>query len=135
MKLPAAGRTTIWATAISVSAFDPHAAAVALGLAAAKEGFDLLHSRIHRTTVLSYIRAADARIYLNVDPSGFAPGVTLRTAPPFAEPQGAQEGAVPVPAANESSLPGAERQSPDSLPSAAATPYSPIWSKQAPSLG
>lgn len=62
MKLPAAGRTTVWATAISVSALVPHTAPAALGLAVAKEGFDLLHARTHRGTVLSYIRAVLFRL-------------------------------------------------------------------------
>lgn len=108
MKLPAAGRTTVWATAISVSALDPHAAPVALVLAAAKEGFDLLHARMHRTTVLSFIRASGAGTYLNVDPSGAIPGVTLRAASPSVGSQGDQEGAVPVPADSESSLSGTD---------------------------
>jgi RNA polymerase sigma factor (sigma-70 family) len=98
MKLPAAGRTTVWATAISVSALAPHAAPVALGLAVAKEGFDLLHARVHKATVLSYIRAAGAGTYLSVDPSGAAPGVNLQTASPSARPRGEGEGAVQVPA-------------------------------------
>ncbi len=110
MKLPAAGRTTVWATAISVSALAPHAAPVALGLAAAKEGFDLLRTRMHRTTVLSFIRAAGAGTYLNVDPSGATPGVTLQTATPPAGPQGDEEGAVPVPAHNEPSSSGTDAE-------------------------
>jgi hypothetical protein len=57
MKLPAAAKTTVLATAISVSALDPRAAPMALGLAVAKEGFDLLHARMHKTAVLSYMRA------------------------------------------------------------------------------
>jgi RNA polymerase sigma factor (sigma-70 family) len=73
---------------------------VALGLAVAKEGFDLLHARMHKATVLSYIRAAGAGTYLSVDPSGVAPGVTLQTASPSARPQGDEEGAVQVPADN-----------------------------------
>ena len=89
----------MWATAISVSALAPHAAPLALGLAAGvKEGFDLLHARMHRNTVLSFIRAADAGIYLSVDPSGASPGVTLQTASPSAGPWGDEEGAVQVPA-------------------------------------
>ena len=106
MKLPGPGRTTVWATAISASALDPRVVPVALGLAVAKEGFDLLHARMHRTTVLSLIRAAGAGTYLNVDPSGPTPGVTLQTAPPPAGSRGGQEGAVPVPADNQSNLPG-----------------------------
>jgi RNA polymerase sigma factor (sigma-70 family) len=98
MKLPAAGRTTVWATAISVSAVAPHAAPLAIGLAAAKEGFDLLRDRMHRNMVLSFIHAAGAGIYLSVDQSGAAPRVTLRTALPSPGPQGDEEGAVEVPA-------------------------------------
>lgn len=108
MKLPAAGRTTIWATAVSVSALVPHAAPVALGLAAAKEGFDLLHARLHRTTVLSYIRAAGVGTYLSVDPSGAAPGVILQTVSPSAGSRGDQEGAIPVSADHESSRSGTD---------------------------
>src|SRR6266849_5737057 len=108
MKLPAAGRTAVWATAISVSALAPHAAPVALGLAAAKEGFDLLHGWLHRATVLSYIRAAGAGTYLSVDPSGATPGLTLQTAPPSAGFRGDVEGAVPVPTDNEPSRSGTD---------------------------
>lgn len=108
MKLPAAGRTTVWATAISVSALAPHAAPVALGLAAAKEGFDLLHARIHRTTVLSYIRATSTGTYLSVDSSRSAPGVVLQTASPSAGSRRDEEGAVPVPADDEPGHPGAD---------------------------
>ena len=108
MKLPAAGRTTIWATAISVSALAPHTAPVALGLAAAKEGFDLLHARMHRTTVVSFIRAAGGGTYLNVDPSGAIPGMTLQTASPTAGSPGDEEGAVQVPAHNEPSRSGTD---------------------------
>lgn len=108
MKPSVAGKTAVWATAISVSAVAPHAAPVALGLAAAKEGFDLLHAHMHRTSVLSFIRAAGAGTYLSVDPSGSSPGVVLRTASPLAGPQGDEEGAVPVPADDEPSRSGAD---------------------------
>jgi RNA polymerase sigma factor (sigma-70 family) len=108
MKLPAAGRTTVWATAISVSALAPHTAPVALGLAVVKEGIDLFHARMHKATVLSYMRAAGAGTYLNVDPSGAAPGVTLQTALPSARPQGDEEGAVQVPADDAPCRPGAD---------------------------
>ena len=107
MKLPTPGRTTVWATAISVSALVPHAAPVALGLAIGKEGFDLLHARLHKAAVLSYIRAAGAGTYLSIDPSGAAPGVTLQTASPSAGFQG-EEGAIPVPADNEFSRSGTD---------------------------
>jgi RNA polymerase sigma factor (sigma-70 family) len=106
MKPPSAGRTAVWTTAISVSVLAPHAAPVAIGLAAAKEGFDLLHARMHRTSVLSFIRAAGAGTYLSVDPSGSAPGVVLRTASSLAGPQGEEEGGLPVPAYDEPSRSG-----------------------------
>jgi RNA polymerase sigma factor (sigma-70 family) len=108
MKPSVAGRTAVWTAAISASALVPHAAPVALGLAAAKEGFDLLHARMHRTSVLSYIRAADADTYLSVAPSGATPGVVLRTASSLAGPTGNEEGAGPVPAHNESHRSGAD---------------------------
>jgi RNA polymerase sigma factor (sigma-70 family) len=108
MRLPTASRTTVWATAISVSALAPHAAPIALGLAVAKEGFDLLHAWLYRATVLSYIRAAAAGTYLSIDPSGVAPGLTLQAASPFAGFRGDEEGAVPVPADNEPSRSGAD---------------------------
>lgn len=88
---PSVDRTALWATAISVSALAPHTAPVALGLAAAKEGFDLLHARMHRTTVLSYIRATSAGTYLSVDPSRAASGVVLQTASSSAGPRGDEE--------------------------------------------
>lgn len=93
----------LWATAISVSALYPHAAPAAIGLAAAKEGFDLLRARMLRATVVAYIRAADSGTYLNVDQSETAPGITLKTAPPTAGSPGNEKGAVPVPADDESS--------------------------------
>jgi RNA polymerase sigma factor (sigma-70 family) len=101
MKPPVTGRAAVWATAISVSAVAPHVAPVALGLAAAKEGFDLLHARMHRTSVLSYLRGTAAGTYLSVDASGSAPGVVLQTASSLAGSQGDEEGAVPVPADDE----------------------------------
>src|ERR1700730_12371136 len=107
MKLPAAARTTVWATAISVSALAPHAAPMALGLAVAKEGFDLLHARMHKTAVLSYIRAAGAGTFLSVDPSGAIPAVTLQTASPSARPQADEEGGVQVHAITAHSRSGA----------------------------
>jgi RNA polymerase sigma factor (sigma-70 family) len=103
------GRATVWTTAFSVSALAPHAAPVVLGLAVAKEGIDLLHAHIHRTSVLSFIRATGAGTYLSVDPSGSASGVVLRTASSFASPQGAEEeGGVPVSAYDELSRSGAD---------------------------
>ena len=108
MKPPSASRTAVWATAISVSAFVPHAAPVALGLAAAKEGFDVLHALVQRTSVLSFIRTARAGTYLSVDPSGSAPGVVLRTASSFAGPQSEEKGGARVPAYNEPSRSGVD---------------------------
>jgi len=67
-------------------------------LAAAKEGFDFLHARMHRTTVLSYIRASDAGTYLSVDPSGPVPGMVLQTAGLPASQRDDREGDIPVPA-------------------------------------
>ena len=90
------GQATVWVTAISVSALAPHAAPVALGLAAAKEVFDFLHARMHRTTVLSYIRATNAGTYLSVDPAGPAPGVVLQTAALSASQWDDREGDIPV---------------------------------------
>lgn len=110
VNLPAAARTTVWATAISVSALAPHEAPVAVGLAMVKEGIDLFHARMHKATVLSYMRAAGAGTYLSVDPSGASPGVTLRTALPSARPQGDKEGAVQVPADD---TPSRSRADPD----------------------
>lgn len=108
MRLPATGRTTVWTTAISVSALVPHAAPVALGLAVAKESFDLLHARMYRTTVLSYIRAAGAGMYLSVDSSGPAPGVILHTTRSSAGLPDGEGGAVPVSAENEPSRSAAD---------------------------
>jgi RNA polymerase sigma factor (sigma-70 family) len=101
MKPSAAGRTTLWATAISVSALAPHAAPTALGLAVAKEGFDLLHAYMNRSTVLSYIRGTGTGSYLRVDSSGTVPGIVLQTASSPEGQRGGQEGAVPVPTGDE----------------------------------
>jgi RNA polymerase sigma factor (sigma-70 family) len=110
MRASATGRTAVWTTAISVSVLAPHAAPVALGLAVLKEGFDLLQARMHRTSVLSFIRAAGAGTYLSVDPSGSAvPGVVLRMASSFAGQPGEEgEGGVPVPVRDEFSRSGAD---------------------------
>jgi len=104
------GRTAVWTTAISVSALTPHAAPVALGLAALKEGFDLLHAHVHRASVLSFIRAAGAGTYLSVGPSGStASGVVLRMASSFAGQRDEEgEGGVPVPVRDELSRPEAD---------------------------
>jgi len=102
------GRSAVWVTAISVSSLAPHAAPVALGLAVAKEGFDFLHARMHRTTVLSYIRASGVGTYLSVDPSGTTPGVVLQTTSSLAGQRGDREGDGPVPADNESIRSGAD---------------------------
>jgi DNA-directed RNA polymerase specialized sigma24 family protein len=63
---------------------------------------------MHRTTVLSYIRATSAGTYLSVDPSGAAPGVVLQTASSSAGPRGDEEGAVPVTADDVPSRAGAD---------------------------
>ena len=97
-----AGRAAVWTTAISASALAPHAAPIALGLAVAKEGFDLLHAYLHRISVLSYIRATPAGSYLSVAASaGVAPGVVLQTASALASLPGDEEGAGQVPAHDE----------------------------------
>ena len=101
MKPSVAGRTAVWATVVSVSALAPHHAPLALGLAVVKEGFDLLHARMHRTTVLSFIRIAASGTYLSVDASGSAPGVVLQTSPSFAGPKGTEKGSVALPADDE----------------------------------
>jgi RNA polymerase sigma factor (sigma-70 family) len=102
------GRAPLWATAISVSALTPHAAPVALGLMVAKECFDLLHARMLRTSVLSYIRATAAGTYLSVDRSGAAPRLVLHSESALAGSRGDQEGAVPVPADGEPSQSGSD---------------------------
>jgi RNA polymerase sigma factor (sigma-70 family) len=103
MKHSVRSGTGLWITAISVSALYPHAAPAAIGLAAVKEGFDLLRARALRATVVSYIRAAGSGTYLNIDQSETAPGITLEKAPPTAGSPGNEKGAVPVPADDESS--------------------------------
>jgi RNA polymerase sigma factor (sigma-70 family) len=105
MRPSATVRATVWAAAISVTAAYPHAVFAALVLAVAKEGFDLLHARMNRIAVLSYIRALSTGTYLSVEPSGAFPGVTLHTALSAGSP-GDQEGVVSVPADDQPSRSG-----------------------------
>lgn len=100
------GRAAVWATAISASILAPHAAPIALGLAVTKEGFDLLHARMHRSTVLSYIRAAPGDTYLKVEPTSGSVGVVLQTASSLSGASGGEEGACSVHADEEQSHSG-----------------------------
>jgi RNA polymerase sigma factor (sigma-70 family) len=75
-------------------------ALVALGAAVAKEGFDLLHDRSHRISVLAYLGAAHAGTYLSIDSSPAVPGLVLRCASSGSGPDG-EEGAALVTADDE----------------------------------
>lgn len=81
MKSSTAGRAALWSAVASVAVVDPHAVPVALGAAAAKEGFDLLRARMHRGSVLAYLRAASAGTHLHVGPSSTAPALVLSIGP------------------------------------------------------
>jgi RNA polymerase sigma factor (sigma-70 family) len=97
MKASVAGRAAVWSTAISVSAFDPHAAFVALGAAVAKEAFDLLRARSHRFSVLAYLGASGAGTYLSIDQCPAAPALVLSVASSGSQRPDGEEGADPVP--------------------------------------
>jgi RNA polymerase sigma factor (sigma-70 family) len=107
MKPSLPGRAAVWTAAISAAAVVPRATPVALGLVAAREGFDLVHARMRRTSVLAYIRAADAGTYLSVAAFGADPGVVLQTTSARAGPAGGGEGAGPMPAHDEPHRSGA----------------------------
>jgi RNA polymerase sigma factor (sigma-70 family) len=92
MKSSAAGRAAVWTAAVSAAAIVPHATPVALGIAMIKEIFDLLRARTDRVSVLSYMRAASASTYLNIDPSGEAPAIVLSTTSSPSGPPQDEEG-------------------------------------------
>jgi RNA polymerase sigma factor (sigma-70 family) len=101
MKASTAGRAAVWSTAISVSAVDPHAAFVALGVAVVKEAFDLVRARSHRISVLAYLRASGAGTYLSIDQCPAAPALVLSVASPGPRRPAGEEGADPVPLGGE----------------------------------
>jgi RNA polymerase sigma factor (sigma-70 family) len=92
------GKAAVWTAAISVSAVNPHAALIALGAAAAKEVLDLVHARMHRTSVLAYMRTARAETSLRIGPSAAAPALALSNTSPTSSGSGDKEGAAVVPA-------------------------------------
>ena len=96
MKASAVGRPAVWSTAIWAATIAPRAAPVALAAAAAKEVFDLLRARSHRVTVLSYLRAANAGTYLNIDQCPASPALVLSMASPCSWEPGDEEGADSV---------------------------------------
>ena len=95
----AAGKAAVWTAAVSVAAFHPRDALIALGAAAAKEVFDLVSARMHRTSVLAYLRTARAGTSLRIGPSSAAPALLLSsTSPEHSRPGDAgEEGAAWVP--------------------------------------
>jgi RNA polymerase sigma factor (sigma-70 family) len=97
----AAGKAAVWTAAISVSAVEPHATAVALAAAVAKEVFDLVHARMHRTSVLAYLRDAGKGTDLCIDLSPAAPALVLSIASPGPVRSDDEKGADPVPADGE----------------------------------
>lgn len=87
----------MWTAAISVSAVNPHAAFIALGAAVAKEVFDLVHARMHRTSVLAYLRTARAETSLRIDSSSAGPALSLsNTSPGSSRPASDEKGAAVV---------------------------------------
>lgn len=97
MKASASARVAVWTAAVSAIAIAPHVAPVALSIAIIKEFFDLLRARTDRISVLSYIRAADTETYLNINSSGEASAIILRTASSVHELPPDEEGVHPVP--------------------------------------
>ena len=87
----------MWTAAISVSAVNPHAAFIALGAAVAKEVFDLVHARMHRTSVLAYLRTARAETSLRIDSSSAGPALSLsNTSSGSSRPASDEKGAAVV---------------------------------------
>ena len=82
---------------VSAAAIAPHMTPVALAIAIIKELFDLLRARTDRVSVLSYMRAAGTRTYLNINPSGEAPTIILYTASSVPGLPPDEEGVRPVP--------------------------------------
>lgn len=102
----AAGKAAAWTAAISVMAVKPHEALIALGAAVAKEVFDLVSARMHRTSVLAYLRTARSETFLKIGPSSAAPALSLSSASSRSSRPGGEEGAVHVP--DDSDLPPAD---------------------------
>ena len=92
------GKAAVWTAAISLSAVHPHEALIAFGAAVAKEVFDLVHARMHRTSVLAYLRTARTETTLRIGPSSAAPALALSNASPRSRRPDGEEGAAPVPA-------------------------------------
>lgn len=101
MNSSVAGSAAVWSAAISASAVDPHAAPIALGAAVAREVFHLVHARVHRSSVLAYLRTAGAETYLHVGPSPVSPGLVLSNTWGFSRP-GDEEEADPIPTNGDS---------------------------------
>lgn len=93
----AAGMAAAWTAAISVTAVNPHEALVALGAVFAKEIFGLVSARMHRTSVLAYLRTADAETSLRIGPSSVAPALSLRNASSKSSRSAGKKGAARVP--------------------------------------
>ena len=95
----AAGKAVAWTAAVSVAAFSPRDALIALAAAVAKEVFDLVSARMHRASVLAYLRTARAGTSLSVGPSSVAPALSLSsTSFKRSRPDGEEEkGAVCMP--------------------------------------
>jgi RNA polymerase sigma factor (sigma-70 family) len=82
MKPSVPARAVVWTAAVSATAAGVHVGLTALGVAVAKEVFDLLRARSHRTTTLAVMQAAKQGMNLEVGQSGEALTTSLRYTPP-----------------------------------------------------
>lgn len=96
--VPSTGsKAAAWTAAISVTAVLPHEALVVLGAVIAKEAFDLVSLRMHRTSVLAYLRTVGAQTSLTIGPWSAAPALSLSNASSRPGPPAGEEGAALMP--------------------------------------
>lgn len=67
----------MWTAAVSVAAIHPSAALLALAAAVAKEVLDLVSARVHRASVLAYLRTARTGTSLRIGPAPASPALSL----------------------------------------------------------
>ena len=77
-----AGKAALWTSAVSVAAFHPRDALLVLAAAVAKEVLDLVSARMHRASVLAYLRTARTGTSLTIGPASAAPALSLSSPPP-----------------------------------------------------
>lgn len=89
----AVGKAAVWAAVISVTVVHPHEAFIVFSAAVTKEIFDLVSVRMHRTTVLAYLRTIRAGTSLKIGPSPTVPALSLSNVSSKSSGLGSEEGA------------------------------------------